>query len=279
MCTLIVGRDVLSPGSVLLAANRDEDPARPSDPPGLLRESPRLVGGRDRRAGGTWLAVRERQAAVAVLNRGPGGPPGAERRSRGLLVLDVAAVSEDFPAGLDPAGERRELLARLHDLAGPGLPFAALCRAFAALWEGSYAPFTLLFASPGACWTLALEAGGVPRAGRVSPGWHVLTHAELDDPREPRTARLLEELAGFAPRSVEKAEQRLGDLLRSHGDPASGVPPVCLHEGRMVTVSASTVWLASGEARYRHAEGRPCERALEDRTALLAAPSRAGRPA
>src|SRR5262249_29501637 len=69
MCTLILGVEVVASGSVLLAANRDEDPARPADPPGVLSESPRLVGGRDRRAGGTWLAVRERRAVVALLNR------------------------------------------------------------------------------------------------------------------------------------------------------------------------------------------------------------------
>ncbi len=81
----------------------------------------------------------------------------------------------------------------------------------------------------------------------------------------------MRELSGFAPRSVEQAEQRLGDLLRSHGDAATGIPPVCLHEGRMVTVSTSSVWLAPGEARYRHAEGHPCEHPLEDLSHLLRA--------
>src|SRR6185436_1132681 len=117
MCTLILGRDLPTAGQVLLAANRDEDPARASEPPHVLRDRPRLVGGRDVVACGTWLAVRgapERSsargrgpaggagaskapdspaghAAVLLLHRPPhpGQPPG--RRSRGLLVLDVAA--------------------------------------------------------------------------------------------------------------------------------------------------------------------------------------------
>src|SRR6266850_923872 len=99
---------------VVIAANRDEDPARPSDPPGVLNESPRLVGGRDRRAGGTWLAVRERRAAVAMLNRrgvagdapgrpgagagvavGRGAAGGDTLRSRGLLTLEVAKALAD----------------------------------------------------------------------------------------------------------------------------------------------------------------------------------------
>ncbi len=277
MCTLIIGRDVLAPRSVLLAANRDEDPTRSSDPPGVLHESPRLVGGRDRRAGGTWLAVREGRAAVAILNRrdrsGEPAPPSPERRSRGILALEVAGVDEDYPARLDVTGERRALLERLREPSGGGLPHAALCRAFAALWEAPCAPCTLVFAAPEGCWLMAVEEDGAPRSEPVPDGWHVLTHADLDDPREPRTVRLVRELAGFAPRSVEKAEQRLGDLLRSHGVPAAGVPPVCLHAGRMVTVSSSSVWLAEGEARYRHAEGRPCEHALVDHSHLLRIPS------
>lgn len=275
MCTLIVGRDVVAPGSVLLAANRDENPRRPTDPPGVLVERPRVVGGRDRVAGGTWLAIRETLFAVALLNRRPhpasADPPGIVRRSRGALTMDVAAVDERFADQLDPAGERRSLLDRLRGVSGGGLPHAALCRAFAALWEADapgYAPFTLVFASPESCWLLAFDEDA-PRCRPIPAGWHVLTHAEMDDPDEPRTARLLALLSGFAPRSVEQAEQRLGDLLRSHGDPANGVPPVCLHDGPMPTVSSATVWLAPGAAHYRHAEGRPCEQSLRDMSALL----------
>ena len=95
MCTLIVGVSVMGPRSLLVAANRDEDPRRPSDPPLVLGERPRVVGGRDARAGGTWLAVRDGNAVVAMLNRCWNGDPPApdpRRRSRGLLAVDVAAV-------------------------------------------------------------------------------------------------------------------------------------------------------------------------------------------
>ena len=61
-----------------------------------------------------------------------------------------------------------------------------------------------------------------------------------------------------------EAIQRMGELLRLHD-----APPVCLHEGRMVTVSSSIVWLAADEARYLHVEGRPCERPFVDHTDLL----------
>jgi len=55
--------------------------------------------------------------------------------------------------------------------------------------------------------------------------------------------------------------------LRSH-DP----PRVCIHQGRMVTVSSFVVWLARDEARYHHLDGRPCERVLTDWSHLLDGP-------
>ena len=277
VCTLIIGRDVVAPGTVLLAANRDEDPARPADPPGVLNASPRLVGGRDRRAGGTWLAVRETRAVVAILNRrdrsGEPAPPASDRRSRGSLVLEVAAAVEDDPSGAWSGAEASE---PLRATAATGLSRAALLRAVAALTAARYAPCTLVFAAPEASWLMALESDGAPRFEPLAAGWHVLTHADLDDPREPRTAWLVRELAGFRPDSLVEAERRLDALLRSHGDPAAGAPAVCLHQGRMVTVSSSSVWLAPGQARYRHAEGRPCEHAFVDQANLMSAPMPGG---
>jgi len=236
----------------------------------VLVESPRVVGGRDRVAGGTWLAIRERHALLAMLNRRDvSGEPAArapDRRSRGLLALDVASVAPDSHAGLELAA-----------FAGPGLPAAALGHALAALNEARYATFSMVFATHAWCWWLAHDGNGPPRREAVSQGWHVLTHMDLDDASEPRTAWLVRQLAGFAPRALDQAERRLGHLLRSHsGNSATRAPAVCLHEGRMVTVSSSMVWLAEGEARYLHAEGRPCEQPFADYSHLLSVPSPAG---
>jgi hypothetical protein len=142
---------------------------------------------------------------------------------------------------------------------------------------GGFAPCTLVFASPEASWLMAIDAEGPPRFQTIPPGWHVLTHGDLDDRDEPRTVWLTRELSGFAPGTLEEAERRLDGLLRSHGDAPAGAPAVCLHEGRMVTVSSSSVWLARHEARYRHAEGRPCEHPFADRSDLLGAGA-PGRP-
>jgi hypothetical protein len=268
VCTLIIGRDVLGERTVIVAANRDEDPRRPTDPPGLLLQQPRVIGGRDRLAGGTWLAVRERRAVVAMLNRRDrSGEPSAraeDRRSRGLLAIDVAGLLD---RGGEPSTPSTSAAVRSTELSE-----LALGHAIDAVARDRYAPFTLVFASPGACWWLAHEGLGPPRHATLPSGWHVLTHMDLDDPREPRTARLMGELQGFRPDSPEQALARVAELLRSHGatGPGPAAPAVCLHQGRMVTVSSSLVWLAEGQARYLHAEGRPCETPFGDHSQLLA---------
>jgi len=252
MCTLIIGRDVFGSGTLIAGANRDEDPERPSTAPGALTESPRVVGGRDRVAGGTWLAVRERRAVIAMLNRherdaAPRGPV----RSRGLLALDVAGVTEHDRGGL----------------AGP-----ALGRALEAFRTDRYAPFSLVFLSIHACWVLEQSTqGAVVRP--IPRGWHVLTHTELDDFGEPRARRLLDELRSWSPASPSEAERGVAERLRQHGVLEPGqqgyLPPVCIHEGRMITVSSSIVSLSADRARYLHAEGPPCTHALTDLSHLL----------
>lgn len=247
---------------MLLAANRDEDPARPSKPPLVLAERPRVVGGRDAVAGGTWLAIRGREAAVALLNRRrdpAAAAPRTGRRSRGLLTLDVAGV--DMPSStLASAGATPEWT---------GLTAAALQRARELVAQEVYAPFTLVWASARDCWALVFDGQREAVVTEIRPGWHVLTHADLDDPGEPRTAHLLSRLAGESPATPEQAEELMIELLRSHGE--ARTPPVCLHQGRMRTVSASLVLMSEQGARYRHADGRPCETAFVDHTPLLAA--------
>jgi uncharacterized protein with NRDE domain len=248
VCTLILGIDTISSASVLLAANRDEDPARPSAAPRRLVEDPPVAGGRDDRLGGTWLAVRGARAAVALLNRAPraGGPP-AGARSRGLLTLEVAGARES----------------------GAALPHGAREHARRIVREHRHAPFTLVFASPEGSWAMAHDAEGPPREVALAPGWHVVTHADLDDRDEPRTAWLLDRLAAARVTDAEAALAFVEALLRTH--PGGERPAVCIHAGRMVTVSASSLWLARDAAIYRHAEGRPCESAFADVSDLLRA--------
>jgi hypothetical protein len=231
VCTLILGIGIFGAQSLFLGANRDEDPARPSDPPARLIESPPVVGGRDRLAGGTWLALRGREAAIAMLNR-RGALAAPATRSRGLLTLDVARQCE------------------------PATAFEHLVREH-------YAPFTMVLARPARTWLLAWD-GAVARMTEPSPGWHVLTHTDIDDVEEPRAAWVLDSLTTFKPGTPEEARRGVIERLSRHEAPA-----VCIHDGPVRTVSASWVEFGSHGVRYQHAEGPPCTAPFVDYTSLL----------
>lgn len=263
MCTLIVGLGILGPGTLLLGANRDESPARPTAGPGILVERPRVVGGRDLLSGGTWLAAREARFVSALMNRRP--IPGDARdpstlRSRGLLCLEAASSgpSLDAPSAIDPGtGEPRP---------------PRLDAALRLLHAGTYAHCTLVGADPEGGWAIHAGHGvssGDPEITTIPEGWHVITHKELDDPSEPRTHGLLERLDGARPDGVDEGFDLLASLLRGHGE--GGDPPVCLHGVHFPTVSSSLLALgALGTPRYLHAPGPPCTTPYEDFSALLA---------
>lgn len=99
MCSLFVLLGVDPEFPVFVAANRDEDRARPSSPPGLfVGQRRRMLSPRDQRAGGTWMAVNDRLWFAGLTNvAGVPRRPGAA--SRGILphlVLDA----DDLDAGV-----------------------------------------------------------------------------------------------------------------------------------------------------------------------------------
>ncbi|MFA1537378.1 NRDE family protein [Actinomadura monticuli] len=107
MCTAIISVDPSSSVPVLLVGVRDEFVAREWEGPGRhWGERPGLVGGRDLRAGGTWLAVDPDAPRAAVVLNGRGRmAPEAVRQSRGELPLRVAdegKLGEFDPAVFDP---------------------------------------------------------------------------------------------------------------------------------------------------------------------------------
>ena len=105
MCTAVLS---VEPGlPLLLAGVRDELADRAWDPPGRhWPQFPDLVGGQDRLAGGTWLAVSPRHGRVACVLNGRGqAAPTATRRSRGILPLRAASgqpVDRSELRDLDP---------------------------------------------------------------------------------------------------------------------------------------------------------------------------------
>ena len=76
---------------LIVAANRDEWLERPASPMEVLRRrNPRVLGGRDLLAGGTWMAVNRRGVVAALTNRPTAGGRDSAKRSRGALPLLLA---------------------------------------------------------------------------------------------------------------------------------------------------------------------------------------------
>ncbi len=96
MCTILLRWDPAADVAVTVAANRDEFRDRLADDPGEI--APGVFAGRDRTAGGTWLAVSRH--GVAALTNVRTGPRDPHAPSRGALPL--AALAGTLPAELTP---------------------------------------------------------------------------------------------------------------------------------------------------------------------------------
>ena len=93
MCLIVVGVGASARYPLLVAANRDEQHARPTQIAAWWSDAQSVLGGRDLLAGGTWLAIDDRGRFAAVTNiRDPERPVGL--RSRGSLVADYLSSGD-----------------------------------------------------------------------------------------------------------------------------------------------------------------------------------------
>lgn len=97
MCSLLVCRLEACSHSLLVAANRDEDPGRDTAPPGLhMLGETRAIFPRDRRHGGSWIGCNEHGLVVA-LTSWRAGLRDETAESRGRVVttaLEARSVDE-----------------------------------------------------------------------------------------------------------------------------------------------------------------------------------------
>jgi uncharacterized protein with NRDE domain len=235
MCTVILGLGVAADAPLVIASNRDELRTRESDPPAALSAAPPLFGGRDRLAGGTWLAVDPRGRFCAVTNRYlPGRPVSRDpaRRSRGEIAVNALSLTGDqsaidFLTALDP---------------------------------GDYNPVNVVYASQRRAFWISLDEDGV-HGSELHPGMHVITVAGADQSSDAKCSWLLERASALPDRHTHSDSllEAMTALLHSH-EPAAATPhsAACIHEPVYGTVSGSTVVVTETSVNYRHAEGFPC---------------------
>jgi uncharacterized protein with NRDE domain len=235
VCTILLAWRVHPERPIVLAANRDELIARPSAAPAVLQETPRIYGGRDLLAGGTWLALSADGRACAVTNRHPAGdtpvPPDPTRRSRGEIPVNLLNAHPD------------DIENSLGNL-GPGL----------------YNPVNVLWLSGNRALVAHVDDSGPVRVVELGPGIHVLTTRDVDDPNNPKVAMLLAAMqTAVTSDDADATMASLRAILADHAS-ATGSPvdAACIHGDVYGTVSASTVIAGSGGLVYEHAPGRPC---------------------
>ena len=225
MCTVVV---LIRPGHawpLVLAANRDERLDRAWDlPSAWWPDRPGVVAGRDRTAGGTWMGVNRHGLVAAVLNRQGSLGPAPGKRSRGELPLIALA---------EPTA-------------------AAAARAIAALDAGQWRSFNLVLAdASGAVFVRGLGQGR-PQERPLTPGLHMVTAHDPDDPDSPRVARHLPRFASARPPDPVQGWQAWQDLLSDRsGDaaeqlnvvPRGGFGTVCASLLALPAQGAPPIWL------------------------------------
>jgi len=244
MCTLAIYFRMSDEYPVIIAANRDEFLDRPAVAPTRLCENPDVVGGRDLRAGGTWLGINQYGIVAGLLNRRSAQNDPA-RRSRGLLCLDALRFSRADEAARF-VGEQR---------------------------SADYNPFNLLIASRDAAYVAYNHADRIEIVG-LKPGLHLLTNLNVDDFECPRISASYERFAelGCDPDFLRDPVSRRGELRRLLSDhrvqldPRNGRPnALCLHLDGYGTRSSSLIFLGKDPGHVEHffASGAPCKSGYE----------------
>lgn len=192
MCLLLIAHRVVPHTPLVLLGNRDEYHQRASAAAEPWRENPRIAGGRDLVAGGTWLAVRSDGRFAAVTNLRTGLPATAPR-SRGWLV-------RDFVLGEASATEFLEKVHREIE---------------------SYGPFNLIIGDGDNAYVLGSADG---YAQRLHSGIHVISNGAIGV-HWPKTERLRRRFAETIANDAPHDPHRLLDLLLEESRPPDDALP------------------------------------------------------
>ena len=101
MCLIVFAIQAHPDYSFILAGNRDEFYDRPAESAAYWETEPKIVAGKDEKAGGTWLGVSETGRIAALTNYRDISKIKDNAPSRGDIVKDVLTTRECVPQFLD----------------------------------------------------------------------------------------------------------------------------------------------------------------------------------
>jgi len=245
MCLLVVVSRLVPGAPLVVAANRDERLERPATAMTVLRqEAPRVLGGRDELAGGTWLAVNEHGVVAGLTNRPSADGRDPSKRSRGELPLALCRHR-------DAAGAVEDLVERFR--------------------PEDYNPAWLLVGDRTSLFALDMTGASAPRARELGPGVHVLENEALGVP-SAKVDHVRSLLGDPFPRAGDLL-RRLSVILADHHVP----PPTpqrrpetmaaCVHSDGYGTRSSTLVAVgpeAGSRPALQVADGHPCTSAFTD---------------
>lgn len=216
-----------------MAANRDERIDRAWDPPAAhWPDRPGIVGGRDRSAGGTWMAASPAGVVATVLNRPGSLGPAPGKRSRG-----------DLPLMALEAGSAGQAAARI-----------------AAIDARDWRPFNMVVADSREAFFIRGLGHSRPQAVALPAGISMVTAHDPNDMTSPRTARHLPRFQAATPPDPGAGDWKTWETLLgddTYGEAmgraeALNVPP----EDGFGTVSSSLLAAdLNGTLTWRFASG------------------------
>jgi len=233
------------PYPLVVAANRDEHFDRPSAAPALLDGHPRIIAGRDLRAGGTWLGVNDHGLLVGILNRRINGDalPATVARSRGALCMELLQLNSAQAARQRVDADRYR-----------------------------YNPFTIVFADPQSAFVAYNDETKI-FTQVLHPGLHVFSsaaefelHSAKAERARERFASSINALSNNGKRPDEwlqslqiiLSDHSLGDASDNPGD------AICVHREASGTVSSSIIFYLRAHREFItfHCPGAPCQNAF-----------------
>lgn len=251
MCLLVVHFQPGQSPSVLLGANRDEFLSRPTTSLTVLKSaSPRILGGRDEKAGGTWLAVNEWGVAAALTNQP--SVPDPKKQSRGQLPLFLASFASAKQA------------------------VEAFAKEFRAQQTN---PCWLLVVDRNQLFSIDMTQPETVPIEELAPGWHILENRPLSENSVKQ--RHIRRLLNNALETYESPDLALKRLLASHDWPEdwqTEAPQVferpkeafaaCVHPSSVYGTRSSAVVTLGDDIRFELCETSPCRGDYVDRSEL-----------